>query len=821
MKDCFDFMESLPETIFELDINAKVAYVNDTGLQLFGYTREDFEKGVYIDSLFHPEDLPEIKENFERILSGEMMQSSEFRAMRKNGEIFPVLAHSRSIFKDNHPVGVRGIVIDLTEHYKVRNQLEQERNFVSSLLNTANSLIICLDCSENIVVFNKECERITGYSADEVIGKNWQDTFIPRENRRKSGLNFSLWIKEHPEDRYEGPLLTKSGEIRTILWSNTVFTPTDTDEMIALAIGHDITERKSAESALRESEERYRAIWDNFPVGICLSDRDGIYQYVNPAYCRMYGYSKEELIGKPPDGLVFAPADRNERKKYYNQRFDTRKVQPLREYQFHRKTGESIWVQVSSDFIMQNGEPVYLISMNVDITKRKSVEAALISSEQRYRLLFENAGEAIFTVNDDGTFSMMNKEAAAYLGGEPEQFIGKNMRDLFPRKIADRQMGNVSRALERESPMILEEQTVVNNDRRWFRTGIYPIKENSKGSKSALLIARDITDEIRNKIQINARLKLLDNLRKADTVDECLHFACAAIYDAELFRRAVITLHNSDREIEHLGQVGLDDHLVEEARKAKAPSKGLATKMTRSKFRLGESYFVPAEARINYKTTKRYIPAKITVRNAANSWKDGDELFVPVFNSAREIEGWLSVDTPFDGRRPSYETVRFLEEITDIVTQRSREILNRNWLDAERKVLENKNIALKEILGHIEEEKAEFKQRIGENIENTLLPALNRILNESGSVNESSLSILKNSLADISTLAGNIIQLYSKLSPREIEICNLIRIGTSSKEIAGTLRISVATVLKHRETIRKKLGLVNRDINLMSFLNNT
>jgi PAS domain S-box-containing protein len=604
------------------------------------------------------------------------------------------------------------------------------------------------------------------------------------------------------------------------LWSNTVFTPRDSDDIIALAIGHDITMRKSTESALRESEARYRAVWDNFPVGICLTDKDGIYQYVNPAYCRMYGFSKEELIGRPPDGLIFPPADREERKKRYNRRFDIEIPNPLREYVFHCKNGESIWVEVSSDFIRQNGKPRYLISMNVDISKRKLAEAALIESEQRYRLLFENAGEAIFTVRSDGVFSMMNKEAAAYLGGKPGEFIGKNMRELFPHKIAERQMKNIARALDRNKHFILEEMTVLNNDLRWFRTGIYPIKDNENSPRSALLIARDITDEVRNKIRVNTRLRLLENLRHAESVDDCLRFACAAIFEAELFRRAVMTLHNSDREIEYLGQVGLEDSLVEQARKAKAPSRGLARKMTRNKFKLGQSYFVPAEAMLNYRTTKRYIPAGIQGRNLADSWKIGDELFVPVLGSNGEIEGWLSVDTPFDGKRPSSETIRFLEEITDIVTQRSREILNRIRLDTERKALQDKNIALKEILGHIEDEKAEFKQRIGENIENILLPALNRILNESGSINESNLNILKNSLSDISTLAGGITQLYSKLSPRELEICSLIRIGTSSKEIAATLRISAATVLKHRETIRRKLGLINKDVNLMSFLNN-
>ena len=741
-------------------------------------------------------------------------------AVHRNGDLIPVLVHSRPIFDGKKPVGLRGVLINLTEHYKVRNQLERERNFTDSLLNTANSLIICLDRNENILVFNKECERFTGYSFEEVKGKNWQKLFIPKENRRRSDLTFARWIEKHPEDRYEGPLKIKSGEIKTILWSNTVFTPRDSDEIIALAIGHDITERKSAESALRESEERYRGVWDNFPVGICLTDRDGAYQYVNPAYCEMYGYSKEELIGRIPDGLVFSEANRKERIKHYNRRFDREITYPLTEYEFHRKDGQSIWVEVSSGFIRQNGKPRYLLTVNLDVTKRKIAEEALVKSEQRYRLLFENAGEAIFTVNDEGAFGMMNNKAADYLGGKPADFVGKRMKELFPPKIAERQLSSIKKALEQRSPLVVEELTELNGEQRWFRTGIYPIKENDGIPRSVMLIARDITEEVKNKIRMNARLRLLDNLRKAETVDECLDFACSAIFESELFKRAVLTLHNSNRDIIHLGSVGLVEELLEQARQAKAPSKGLTSKIKRRKFRIGQSYFVPAEAMVNYRSTERYIPAKIKSGKNADSWKNGDELFVPVNAPDGEIEGWLSVDTPFDNKRPTFETIRLLEEVVDVVTQRASEIMNRNLLASERKSQEDKNTALNEILGHLEDEKTEFKKRIVENIENILLPALNRIINVSGGVNEANLSILKNALADISTLAGGIIPLYSKLSPREMEICNLIKIGTSSKEVAKALGISLGTVRKHREVIRKKLGIRNTDFNLASYLNN-
>ena len=134
--------------------------------------------------------------------------------------------------------------------------------------------------------------------------------------------------------------------------------------------------------------------------------------------------------------------------------------------------------------------------------------------------------------------------------------------------------------------------------------------------------------------------------------------------------------------------------------------------------------------------------------------------------------------------------------------------------------LRRKNEALKEILAHLEEEKVKIKKQVAQTIDKVLMPSLNKLLNGDGSTNKYYHVQLKKNLQVLANSTGGILHAYSKLSPREVEICNLIKNGETSKEIAKILNISIVTVNKHRERIRKKLVISNKHVNLASYLNN-
>ncbi len=140
-------------------------------------------------------------------------------------------------------------------------------------------------------------------------------------------------------------------------------------------------------------------------------------------------------------------------------------------------------------------------------------------------------------------------------------------------------------------------------------------------------------------------------------------------------------------------------------------------------------------------------------------------------------------------------------------------------LQIEREALEKKNIALREILNQIEAEKNFIKQQIVTNVEQAIIPTLMRMKEASHPAQVRNFDLLEKELREIvSPFLDTIKSKFTKLSPRELEVCRLIKNGMTSKEIAEALKVSLLTVHKYRELIRKKLDLVNDETNLQTYL---
>ncbi|MTJ09760.1 response regulator [Anabaena sp. UHCC 0204] len=181
---------------------------------------------------------------------------------------------------------------EITERKWAEKSLKQERNFITSVLDTANVLVMVLDSQGQIVRFNRACEQTTGYSFDEVLGSCFWNVFLAEKDKQSSSAMFQQLILGKGQKEYETQWITKDGKQRLIIWSYTPLLDHENKIEYIVSTGIDITERKQSEASLQQQITAIEAAND----GIGILDADGKYIYVNSSYINIFGYSNASEI---------------------------------------------------------------------------------------------------------------------------------------------------------------------------------------------------------------------------------------------------------------------------------------------------------------------------------------------------------------------------------------------------------------------------------------------------------------------------------------------------------------------------------------------
>ena len=306
-------------------------------------------------------------------------------------------------------------------------QISASQDRLMGIIGSATDAIVTVDDEQKITLFNAAAEQMFGCPASEAIGQTLNQ-FIPhrfreihREHIRafgETGINSRAMASQRPlmalrSDGVEFPVEATISQI--VVGGQRLFT----------AIVRDVSERKRAEEALRDSEERYRALFEYAPDGIVISDPKGYYVDANPSICRLLGYTRDELIGLHASDIVtqteiehIEPAlNTIKAKSDYN-----------REWQFRRKDGSVFAAEVIAT-MMPDGN---LLGMIRDITERKRAQEELEESEGRLRAIVDTAVDGIITIDERGNITSFNPAAVRLFAYMPEEVTGKNINLLMP-----------------------------------------------------------------------------------------------------------------------------------------------------------------------------------------------------------------------------------------------------------------------------------------------------------------------------------------------------------------------------------------------------
>lgn len=290
-----------------------------------------------------------------------------------------------------------------TERKRAEEELKRERGRAEEYLNIVGVMLAALDADGNITLINRKGSGILGYNEGELIGRNWFDILVPQRVRGEiRGVFRKLMAGDiEPVEYYENPLLTKDGEERLILFHNTVLRDPNGQIVGALTSGEDITERKKAEEALRESEECYRTLYESSRDGIATTNLKGTVTECNQAYAKMLGYSREEL--KKIRYQDITPSKWHAFNEKIFQEVMERGYSDVFEKEYIRKDGRVFPVSLHTWRIDDaDGKPIGLGSTVRDITEWKRAEEALRESEERYHSLFEDSRDAVYTTAQEG-----------------------------------------------------------------------------------------------------------------------------------------------------------------------------------------------------------------------------------------------------------------------------------------------------------------------------------------------------------------------------------------------------------------------------------
>lgn len=423
-----ELTDLLPEIVFEVDEKGMITFANKSAFDITGYSKEDLEEGFFSLNLISPKDRMRALENFHKAIKGNPFESSEYGAQRKDGSLFPVLVRSTPIVSRGEIVGLRGIIVDMTEQKRRYQALRESEEKFRTIFEGASDGMFGVDRhTRKALVASPSMCALTGYDSEEILELRVDDLH-PQSDLPFVLEQFHKLLDRKIEIARDIPVLRKDGAI-VYCDISTGFARFGGKEMF-FGFFRNVTDRRIIETELRAERKSFQAIGENSPFGMLLIAADGAFQYINPKFVKMFGYEPSELpTGREWFRRAFPdPTYRNQVISAWLK--DLEKSGPgeqrPRVYTVTCKDGTEKRIHFRP-IQLESGENLMTCE---DITHRKKQQEALQESEQMFRLLSEQSLMSV-AILQDGIYKYANQAMAELceysveeiLNWKPEQFL--------------------------------------------------------------------------------------------------------------------------------------------------------------------------------------------------------------------------------------------------------------------------------------------------------------------------------------------------------------------------------------------------------------
>jgi len=407
-----DLVNFLPQTIFELDERGNLTFANRQGTLAFGYTLDDVKKGLTDEQMFIPENRDRVVENRQRILNGKELGGIEYTALRKDGSMFPAMLFYVPISRDDKIVGLRGILIDITERKQAEEALRESEERYRALVNlggTVGEAVVMLQDTEQgnaIQTFvSDEWPRITGYSREELLSMSFFDLLHPRYRQASLERHGKKMRGAIMPGLFEMSIIREDGtEVPIELTS--AYT-TYKGERANVAFIRDITERKRAEEREKELQQELNLSSRLASVGELAA---GLAHELNNPLTGIIGFS-ERLLRKSTSQETSRDLERihseaqRAAKVVDNLRTFARRPPPQREYlDINETLGRTLEL---SAYELRTGNIELTVELTPDLPK---IIADFGQIQQVFLNIILNAEQAITEANGGGKLTIKTEK---------------------------------------------------------------------------------------------------------------------------------------------------------------------------------------------------------------------------------------------------------------------------------------------------------------------------------------------------------------------------------------------------------------------------
>ncbi|MCE9532183.1 MAG: PAS domain S-box protein [Planctomycetes bacterium] len=414
-------LDFLPDAVF-VNSDDRIAYCNSAFVQMLGAASSEALLGRPVLSIFHPKHHEVVRQRIETIqIHNGTVPLIEEEVVRLDGDVVPVEVAATAITHQ----GRSSVLVVLRD---LRQRKDVERRFRAMIDGVKDYAIYTMTPDGVIATWNDGAARIFGYAADEILGRHRSLLFtaqdvaagVPQAEQARAAAEGSA-----SEERWR---VRKDG---SRFWANGVMTAIRDGSGVVrgyVKIVRDLTERRQAEAALKESEERYRSLFNAMADPLFVYDRETLaYLAVNDAAVRTYGYRRDEFAGmtikdiRPVEDvpslltmLATAGHDLEDRGVWRHRKSD----------------GTVMEVEISAHGMDYAGRPACVIQAR-DVTEKRRAAAEAAQTGILLQAVADGISDAVFVKDQAGKYLLFNKAAAAFVGKSIDEVLGKDDTALF------------------------------------------------------------------------------------------------------------------------------------------------------------------------------------------------------------------------------------------------------------------------------------------------------------------------------------------------------------------------------------------------------